>query len=129
MRPISVGKNQSKLQPRFCNRKTIIICISIYWFPFFEAITLALLFMAAAEIKKLCCLVHNTADDEPRFEKKKHNPQCCKVTRPCRVIQDNVGRRTTGSHTKRRRLYCPDKTTNNRQQWQTMGKKKTLGKA
>jgi hypothetical protein len=27
--------------------------------------------MAAAEIKKLCCLVHNTAD-EPRFEKKKN---------------------------------------------------------
>jgi hypothetical protein len=29
---------------------------------------------------------------------------------------------------KRRRLYCPDKTTN-RQQQQTMGKKKTLAKA
>jgi hypothetical protein len=26
--------------------------------------------MAAAEIKKPCCLVHNNTADEPRFEKK-----------------------------------------------------------
>jgi hypothetical protein len=27
--------------------------------------------MAAAEIKKPCCLVHNNTADEPRFEKEK----------------------------------------------------------
>jgi hypothetical protein len=67
----SFCREKSKLQPRFCNRKTII-CISIYWFPFFEAITLALLLIATAEIKKPCCLVHNTAD-EPRFDKQQQS--------------------------------------------------------
>jgi hypothetical protein len=37
--------------PRFCNRKTII-CISIYWwFPFFEAIALALLLIWQQQLR------------------------------------------------------------------------------
>lgn len=83
--------------------------------------------MAAAEIKKPCCLVHNNTADEPRFGKKKttiHNatrsPDLVGLYKTMwgAELQDHILK-------KKKVVYCPDKTTN-RQQRQTMGKKKTL---
>jgi hypothetical protein len=87
--------------------------------------------MAAAEIKKPCCLLHNNTADEPKFLKKKKNtihnatrsPDLVGLYKTMRgaELQDHILK-------KKKVVYCPDKTTN-RQQRQTMGKKNTLANA
>lgn len=89
-----------------------------------------IIYMAAAEIKKPCCLVHNNTADEHKVWKKKHtihnatrSPDLVGLYKTMRgaELQDHILK-------KKKVVYCPDKTTN-RQQRQTMGKKNTLANA